>query len=84
MFRRPSDEGPGTTIGVCRPATCTVSTDCPAGMLCIAELSDEYCQPLPPAFHCQTPVDECAGPENCASGSCGYRDGRFICDDSGC
>jgi hypothetical protein len=84
LFLRPSDDGPGTTVGMCRTSNCTVDADCPPGLLCIAPLSADFCEPVPRTFHCQTPADECAGPEHCESDSCMYRDDRFVCDDEGC
>jgi hypothetical protein len=60
-------------IGRCVSATCTTDADCDPGMLCIAPV-DSYCGPRrATTFHCQSPNDECAGPDDCTGNmECAY------------
>jgi hypothetical protein len=68
------------TIGVCRPGTCGADGECEPGSLCISPV-DAFCgTPRPAQYHCQTPADECAGPDDCIGGAyCSYQTDHFAC-----
>jgi hypothetical protein len=67
-------------IGRCVSAACTTDADCEPGMLCIAPV-DSYCGPRrATTFHCQSPNDECAGPDDCmTSMECAYAVDHYEC-----
>jgi hypothetical protein len=68
------------TIGVCRPGTCGADGECAEGSLCISPV-DAFCgTPRPAEYHCQTPEDECAGPDDCIGGAyCAYQVDHHAC-----
>jgi hypothetical protein len=72
-------------IGRCVLASCRTDADCEPGRLCIAPV-DSSCGPRRAiAYHCQTPNDECAGPDDCVGTyrQCEYTTDRFSCQDKG-
>jgi hypothetical protein len=75
------DDSP-LAVGRCVSATCVTDADCDDGMRCIAPV-DSPCGPRrATAFHCQTPNDECAGPDDCGStagAGCVFLTDRFVC-----
>jgi hypothetical protein len=72
--------GKAITIGVCRPGTCGSDGDCAADSLCISPVYSFCGTPRPNQYHCQTPADECRGPEDCDGSSyCEYQEGHFVC-----
>jgi hypothetical protein len=54
----------GDPIGTCRAATCATDGDCGSGLLCSNFIVDPGCGGM--AFACQTPLDACAAPSDCA------------------
>jgi hypothetical protein len=68
------------TIGVCRPGTCGSDGECASDALCIAPVYAFCGTPRPVEYHCQTPEDECTGPDDCADFDyCAFRDGKYSC-----
>jgi hypothetical protein len=66
------------TVGACVPADCRTDADCGQGSLCISPLMQ--LSPREPAtevgsFHCQSPGDECHGPDVCPV------DDEYFCDE---
>jgi hypothetical protein len=83
LFLEWDEPGPGTTVGLCRRATCASDAECGPGLLCIASFSYADCgSKWPHEFHCQTPRDECASPDDCALEDCEYQSEHFACGDS--
>jgi hypothetical protein len=75
--------GEGIWFGVCRPATCSTDGDC-NGQLCSSPVFAFCGIARPVAFHCQTPEDECAGPDDCPRFHACQHDGtRLVCREQG-
>jgi hypothetical protein len=68
------------TVGICRPGGCGSDGACEPDMLCISPV-DAYCgTPRPSVFQCQTPADQCAGPEDCLDSEyCSYQTDHWEC-----
>lgn len=81
-------------VGVCEPADCRIDADCGQGALCIAPLtqtSPGSAATTLGSFHCQSPADECHGPDVCPvvdDSFCGnvaycFHDGdHFVCSET--
>jgi hypothetical protein len=85
LFLAALGEGPGTTLGICRPATCRIDSDCGPGMFCISNFRTDDCVSIPHDFHCQSPNDECAGTGDrwCSDNACVHDGERFVCSEDG-
>jgi hypothetical protein len=73
------------SIGLCVSASCRTDADCDPGRLCISPV-DSTCGPRRAiGYHCQTPNDECRGPDDCVGTyrQCEYTTDRFTCQDKG-
>jgi hypothetical protein len=77
-------------FGVCSFAQCVTDADCTPGLLCISA-STGSCGPTTPRyFHCQSPTDQCNGPDDCGepdlngTWSCQQGSGGFLCVQAHC